>query len=57
MVLHFFILSLSGVILEQGQITARTCQAAIQHAQAGLQPHQRLDLDACVPVLTKEARR
>jgi cobalamin biosynthesis protein CbiD len=55
--LYFLIVTASGVVLESGTITARTCAAAIAHAQAALRPHQRLDVDVCVPVETREVRR
>jgi hypothetical protein len=56
-VLYFALITASGVILEQGTIQARTCAAAIAFVTAGLREHQRLDVDVCAPVETREVRR
>jgi hypothetical protein len=56
-ILYFFITTQSGVILEQGQLWARSCEHAAAFLTDGLRDGQVLHVEACMPVETREARR
>ena len=56
-IMWFLITTHTGVILEQGQLWARSCEHAAAFLTDGLREGQVLHVEACEPVETREARR